>query len=125
MARQRPWIIEDSAIASPDQDRFDYRSVSRELFGIVRGSNQLLAVGLPGPFGSGKSSVVGLLADELRGDKNWAILHLSAERHSGSARARGLLYGLLDGAWRQDLGLLQVWVRLTCSTSQVPVLLAN
>ncbi|MER5835661.1 P-loop NTPase fold protein [Streptomyces sp. NPDC002130] len=103
MALRRPWIIEDSAIDSPDQDRFDHRSVSRELLDIVRGSTQPLAVGLLGPFGSGKSSVVRLLADELRGDKKWAILHLSAERHSGSARARGLLYGLLDEARRQRL----------------------
>ncbi|MFI6023673.1 P-loop NTPase fold protein [Streptomyces sp. NPDC051287] len=109
MARQRPWIIEDSAIASPDQDRFDHRSVSRELLDIVRGSTHPLAIGLLGPFGSGKSSVVRLLADELRGDKHWAILHLSAERHSGSARARGLLYGLLDEARRQDLITVKQW----------------
>ncbi|MFF3973273.1 P-loop NTPase fold protein [Streptomyces rubiginosohelvolus] len=103
MARRRSWIIEDSAINSPDQDRFDHQSVSRELLEIIRGSTQPLAVGLLGPFGSGKSSVVRLLADELRGDRSWAILHLSAERHSGSARARGLLYGLLDEAVRQKL----------------------
>ncbi|MFF5476731.1 P-loop NTPase fold protein [Streptomyces sp. NPDC012935] len=109
MARRRPWIIEDSAIDSPDQDRFDHRSVSRELLDIVRGSTQPLAVGLLGPFGSGKSSVVRLLADELRGDKKWAILHLSAERHSGSARARGLLYGLLDEAQRQRLITVGKW----------------
>ncbi|MFG2813146.1 P-loop NTPase fold protein [Streptomyces sp. NPDC048410] len=109
MARQRPWIIEDSAITSPDQDRFDHRSVSRELLGIVRGSTQPLAVGLLGPFGSGKSSVVRLMADELRDDESWAILHLSAERHNGSARARGLLYGLLDEARRQNLINIKQW----------------
>ncbi|MEV7032865.1 P-loop NTPase fold protein [Streptomyces sp. NPDC093272] len=109
MARQRPWIIEDSAIASSDQDRFDHLSVSRELLDIVRGSTQSLAVGLLGPFGSGKSSVVRLLADDLRGDTDWAILHLSAERHSGSARARGLLYGLLDEARRQNLITAGQW----------------
>ncbi|MGW3990404.1 P-loop NTPase fold protein [Streptomyces sp. NPDC004830] len=109
MARQRPWIIEDCAIASPDQDRFDHRSVSRELLDIVRGSTQPLAIGLLGPFGSGKSSVVRLLAAELEDDPKWAILHLSAERHSGPARARGLLYGLLDEAWRQSLIGLEQW----------------
>ncbi|WP_281154719.1 P-loop NTPase fold protein [Streptomyces sp. HYC2] len=109
MARQRPWVIEDCAIASPDEDRFDHRSVSRELLDIVRGSTQPLAIGLLGPFGSGKSSVVRLLAAELKDDPGWAILHLSAERHSGSARARGLLYGLLDEAWRQGLIGLEQW----------------
>ncbi|WP_443054911.1 P-loop NTPase fold protein [Streptomyces sp. IBSBF 2394] len=83
--------------------------MSRELLDIVRGSTQPLAIGLLGPFGSGKSSVVRLLAAELKDDPKWAILHLSAERHSGSARARGLLYGLLDEAWRQDLIGLEQW----------------
>lgn len=109
MARQRPWIVEDRAITSSDQDRFDHLSVSRELLEIIRGSTQPLAVGLLGPFGSGKSSVVRLLAEELKDDNGWAVLHLSAERHTGSARARGLLYGLLDEALRQGLISVEQW----------------
>ncbi|WTQ86091.1 KAP family NTPase [Streptomyces sp. NBC_00147] len=103
MAQPRPWIIEDSAIQSHDQDRFDHLSVAQELSTIVRHSHRPLAVGLLGPFGSGKSSVVRLLDAELKGDKNWAVVHLSAERHTGTARARGLLYGMLDDLERQGL----------------------
>ncbi|MFE3606681.1 P-loop NTPase fold protein [Streptomyces goshikiensis] len=103
MAQPRPWIIEDSAIASQEQDRFDHRSVARELSAIVRGSRAPLAIGLLGPFGTGKSSVVRLLDAELQGSRDWAVVHLSAERHSGTARVRGLLYSLLDDARRQGL----------------------
>ncbi|MCY0946698.1 P-loop NTPase fold protein [Streptomyces antarcticus] len=103
MTQPRPWIIEDSAIVSQEQDRFDHRSVARELSAIVRGSRDPLAIGLLGSFGSGKSSVVRLLDAELKGSRDWAVVHLSAERHSGTARARGLLYGLLDDARRQKL----------------------
>lgn len=109
MAPQRPWIIEDCAITSHEQDRFDHQSVARELLTIVRGSRQPLAVGLLGPFGSGKSSVVRLLDAELQGDKEWAVLHLSAERHTGTARARGLLYGVLDEALGKKLIKKEQW----------------
>ncbi|WP_432043492.1 P-loop NTPase fold protein [Streptomyces cadmiisoli] len=109
MAPQRPWIIEDCAITSHKQDRFDHQSVARELLTIVRGSRQPLAVGLLGPFGSGKSSVVRLLDAELQGDKEWAVLHLSAERHTGTARARGLLYGVLDEALGKKLIKKEQW----------------
>ncbi|MGW9369283.1 P-loop NTPase fold protein [Streptomyces xanthophaeus] len=109
MAPQRPWIIEDCAITSHEQDRFDHQSVARELLTIIRGSRQPLAVGLLGPFGSGKSSVVRLLDAELQGDKKWAVLHLSAERHTGTARARGLLYGVLDEALGKKLIKREQW----------------
>ncbi|MFK3730357.1 P-loop NTPase fold protein [Streptomyces sp. NPDC088090] len=109
MAQPRPWILEDSAIDSQEQDRFDHLSVARELSVILRGSRQSLAIGLLGPFGSGKSSVVRLLDAELKGNKDWAVVHLSAERHSGTARARGLLYGLLDDLKRQDLINDKTW----------------
>ncbi|WP_367205657.1 P-loop NTPase fold protein [Streptomyces virginiae] len=105
----RSWILEDSAIDSHDQDRFDHLSVARELSTILRGSQRSLAIGLLGPFGSGKSSVVRLLNAELKGNKAWAVVHLSAERHTGSARARGLLYGLLDDLKSQRLISQSTW----------------
>ncbi len=55
--------------------------------GVVRGSTQPLAVGLLGPFGRGKSSVVRLLAVELRDQDKWEILHLSAIKRPRGNRA--------------------------------------
>ncbi|MFD8079332.1 P-loop NTPase fold protein [Streptomyces sp. NPDC059718] len=103
MVPQDPWTIEDTAITRSDLDLFDHHSVSRQLSRIIRGSKESLAVGLLGPFGSGKSSVVRMLATELANNDQWAVLHVSAEHHSGVARARGLMYALLDDAHRQKL----------------------
>ncbi|MEU9420420.1 P-loop NTPase fold protein [Streptomyces sp. NPDC048272] len=76
--------------------------MTKQLSRIIRSSETSLAIGLIGPFGSGKSSVVQMLRNELRGP-DWAVLHVSAEHHSGVARARGLIYALLDDAHRLDL----------------------
>ncbi|MFF7356371.1 P-loop NTPase fold protein [Streptomyces filipinensis] len=103
MARQRSWAIEDIAIARSDQDLFDHRSVAQQLARTVKEVKQSLAVGLLGPFGSGKSSVVRLLTTELAVNDDWAVLHVSAEHHSGVARARALMYALLDAAHQKQL----------------------
>ncbi|MEU6300476.1 P-loop NTPase fold protein [Streptomyces erythrochromogenes] len=76
--------------------------MTKQLSRIIRSSETSLAIGLIGPFGSGKSSVVQMLRNELRGP-DWVVLHVSAEHHSGVARARGLIYALLDDAHRLDL----------------------
>ncbi|MER6126918.1 P-loop NTPase fold protein [Streptomyces sp. NPDC001795] len=94
------WIIEDVSIASQNEDRFDHTSVAREIADIARKSTHSLAIGLLGRYGTGKSSVVRLLHQELNG-RRWAVLQVSAERHTGVARGRGLLYGLIDEAHRQ------------------------
>lgn len=103
VARQTPWTIEDIAIARSDQDLFDHYSVAQQLSRTITATSQSLAIGLLGPFGSGKSSVVRLLTTELAVNREWAVLHVSAEHHSGVARARALMYALLDAAHQQEL----------------------
>ncbi|GAA3837572.1 P-loop NTPase fold protein [Streptomyces chiangmaiensis] len=100
MGRSDKWIIEDVSIATENEDRFDHTSVAREIADITRKSTHSLAIGLLGRYGTGKSSVVRLLHQELKG-RNRAVLQVSAERHTGVARGRGLLYGFLDEAHRQ------------------------
>ncbi|MFF2438768.1 P-loop NTPase fold protein [Streptomyces sp. NPDC058107] len=103
MAPQVPWTIEDIAIDRSDQDIFDHHSVARQLARTITAATQSLAIGLLGPFGSGKSSVVRLLTTELANNDKWAVLHVSAEHHSGVARARALMYALLDAALQNKL----------------------
>ncbi|MFI6494799.1 P-loop NTPase fold protein [Streptomyces sp. NPDC050564] len=103
MESPRPWAIEDVAIARSDQDLFDHRSVAEQLARTVRQTTGSMAVGLIGPFGSGKSSVVQLLTSELAVNPDWAVLHVSAEHHTGVARARALLYALLEAAHHKKL----------------------
>ncbi|BFV54934.1 hypothetical protein KCMC57_up00380 [Kitasatospora sp. CMC57] len=100
MSQSESWIVEDVSIETHAADQFDHASVAREIADIVRVSRHSLAIGLLGGYGTGKSSVVRLLREELGSNQRWAVLHVSAERHSGVARGRGLLYGLIDEARR-------------------------
>ncbi|MFD5724335.1 P-loop NTPase fold protein [Streptomyces sp. NPDC127036] len=77
--------------------------MAQQLARTVRDTTGSLAVGLIGPFGSGKSSVVRLLTTELAVNSEWAVLHVSAEHHSGVARARALMYALLEAAHQKKL----------------------
>ncbi|MYS71511.1 hypothetical protein GTY88_13915 [Streptomyces sp. SID5926] len=77
--------------------------MAQQLAHTVKDTTGSLAVGLIGPFGSGKSSVVHLLASELAVNSDWAVLHVSAEHHSGVARARALMYALLEAAHQKEL----------------------
>ncbi|MFF1710250.1 P-loop NTPase fold protein [Streptomyces sp. NPDC058268] len=95
--------MEDIAIGQSDQDLFDHHSVAQQLARTVKETTGSLAVGLIGPFGSGKSSVVRLLTTELAVNSDWAVLHVSAEHHSGVARARALMYALLQAAHQKEL----------------------
>ncbi|MET7972564.1 P-loop NTPase fold protein [Streptomyces mirabilis] len=95
--------MEDIAIGQSDQDLFDHHSVAQQLARTVKETTGSLAVGLIGPFGSGKSSVVRLLTTELAVNSDWAVLHVSAEHHSGVARARALMYALLEAAHQKEL----------------------
>ncbi|WP_399223615.1 hypothetical protein [Streptomyces sp. S1A1-3] len=105
MGQSDGWIIEDLSIATQNEDRFDHTSVAREIADIARKSTHSLAIGLLGRYGTSKSSVVRLLHEELAG-KKWTVLQVSAERHTGVARGRGLLYGLIDEAHRQGSDVL-------------------
>ncbi|MFD5125694.1 P-loop NTPase fold protein [Streptomyces sp. NPDC058385] len=96
-------MIEDIAIGEHRQDLFDHSSVARQLAKTIKAASQSMAIGLLGPFGSGKSSVVRLLTKELANNRRWAVLHVSAEHHSGVARARALMYALIDEAHQQKL----------------------
>ncbi|MEU3860598.1 P-loop NTPase fold protein [Streptomyces sp. NPDC028722] len=93
--------MEDIAIGQSDQDLFDHHSVAQQLARTVKETTGSLAVGLTGPFGSGKSSVVRLLTTELAVNSDWAVLHVSD--HSGVARARALMYALLEAAHQKEL----------------------
>ncbi|MEU9737241.1 P-loop NTPase fold protein [Streptomyces sp. NPDC048002] len=77
--------------------------MAEQLSRTIRHTTGSLAVGLIGPFGSGKSSVVQLLTNELAVNGDWAVLHVSAEHHTGVARARALLYALLEAAHHKKL----------------------
>ncbi|WP_326686101.1 MULTISPECIES: P-loop NTPase fold protein [unclassified Streptomyces] len=84
-------IIEDVAISQRDEDPFDHASVARELADITRNSKEALAIGLLGRYGTGKSSVVRLLKDELSNDIDYPSME--AEQLLAEVRTRQELPG--------------------------------
>lgn len=104
MANSRSWILPDTVIARRADDRLDLHSVAQELAEAVKSSTTSSAIGLLAPYGTGKSSVIRMAEGELAVNREWAVLRVSAENHSGIARARALLYSLLDAA--HDSGLI-------------------
>lgn len=64
------WVMRDDPIARPEQDRFEMRDVARRMARRFRenGLGQSgVSMGLIGPFGSGKTSIVNLIRQDLEG----------------------------------------------------------
>lgn len=99
-----PWFINDRAIEDPSLDAFGHQDLARQLAEIVRTVDAPATIGLIGGFGTGKSSIGNLLRAELRTDKDYCVVALSAEKHTGVARQRALLYSFAE-AVQEDAGV--------------------
>ncbi len=64
-------------------------------------------IGLLGPFGVGKSTVIEMLASGLKKDKNRAVVRISAERHETSGFHRSFLFALGESIVEEDLAKRQ------------------
>ncbi len=95
-ARER-WFVSDRAIQDKDEDLFDHNDVADQLADIVRTISAPATVGLLGSFGVGKSSVGRMLEKRLAGDPRRLTVRISAEKHSGVARQRALIYSVAEG----------------------------
>ena len=62
---ERGWS--DHEIAGADSDRFDFRDYAEVLAGRARKADTPLTIGLFGSWGSGKTSLMRLIAGELKG----------------------------------------------------------
>jgi hypothetical protein len=66
------WIHSKEVIQQPDQDHFGHLSLAKRMAGILLESNRsgdLASIGLMGPYGSGKSSLLNLVEHELKSQR--------------------------------------------------------
>jgi hypothetical protein len=91
-AGNETWVIKDEAIDSEDADRFDHAFVARQLAADVTTLTPPATIALLAPFGTGKSSVGKLLAEELKSTKTHSVVRFSAEKHTGIARQRAMVH---------------------------------
>jgi len=102
--QEQDWYLNDRPIGSVEEDRLGSVSVARTLNEAIESVEPPGMIGLLGGFGSGKSSVT-RLASSMLDRSRFDTVTVSADKHSGSARARNLVHavaGELQGYDRVD-----------------------
>lgn len=91
------WFLPDQPITDVAHDEFSHADVARNLAEMVRETQPPSIIGLLGPFGVGKSTVVELLAQQIKGSADLGIVRVSAEPHSEPAGLhRTLIYAVAE-----------------------------
>lgn len=100
----RSWFISDQAIEDARDDAFGHNDVAGQLVEMITSVTPPATIGLLGGFGTGKSSIGNLLSQRLKGHEKYAVVSLSAEKHSDAARQRALIYSFAE-ALEEDAGV--------------------
>jgi hypothetical protein len=97
------WFLPDEPVKDDAHDEFSHGDVARNLQEMVKEKSAPPIIGLLGPFGVGKSSVVELLSAQLTGSSELAVIRVSAERHSEpTGLHRTLLYAVGEALQNSD-----------------------
>ena len=88
------WFFDDRPIQEAEQDRLNYRSVARVLSNAIESAKPPCMIGLLAEFGRGKSSTTNIAAEMLQAKGEYDIVTVTADKHSGNARARNLVHGI-------------------------------
>ncbi|HZV75676.1 MAG TPA: P-loop NTPase fold protein [Conexibacter sp.] len=88
---QAPDLIPDRALKGDDQDHFNHQQIAARLADLIRNGEPPLNIALFGPWGSGKSSVAGLLEKELQGSDDVRLVRYDAWKYGGEALKRNFI----------------------------------
>ena len=88
------WFFDDRPIQEAEQDRLNYQSVARVLSNAIESAKPPCMIGLLAEFGRGKSSTTNITAEMLRTKGDYDVVTVTADKHSGNARARNLVHGI-------------------------------
>ena len=91
--RKRRWYLNDRPIDSVSADRLGSASVAKTIVKAIESVDPPCMIGLMGGFGSGKSSVT-RLASSMLDRSHFDSVTVSADKHSGSERARNLVHAI-------------------------------
>lgn len=117
------WFVADRPVTDLAQDAFSHADVADNLRLIIEQASpdERLMIGLLGPFGVGKSTVVRLLGRKFT-DPRFVVLRVSAERHELPGLHRSLIYAFAEELVEADgfdkSAVTKVLQRLEQKTSQ-------
>lgn len=99
-AKKRPegsWFVIDAPIGDVASDAFGHDDIADNLHRMVtEPTNHRRMIGLLGQFGVGKSTIIELLRGKLKGDKNFGLIRVSAERHEPVGFHRAAVYAFAE-----------------------------
>lgn len=103
-SQRSTWFLPDMPVSSPERDAFGHADVASNLEAMIttNRANRLL-IGLFGPFGVGKSTVIELLKHDLQG--NFRTLRISAERHEKPGFHRSFVFSFAEALQESQPGL--------------------
>lgn len=88
------WFIPDRPIRDPEKDEFSHETIAQVLIETVQDAVPPATIGLLGPFGAGKTSIVNLAVKRLRQSHPLDVVHVTADKHSGEARSRNIVHAV-------------------------------
>lgn len=90
--RDDPLFINGAGF-NPSEDAFNHAAYAKALFEILSHNEPPLSIGLFGPWGIGKSTVVGILEGLIKGDnkKRLKQIYFNAWKYSGDSFRRQFL----------------------------------
>lgn len=88
------WFFEDRAIGHVDDDRLDHQAVAAIVVKAVEAAKPPCMIGLLAEFGKGKTSTTNIAAAKLRESGRFDTATVSADKHSGNARARNIVHAI-------------------------------
>ena len=94
MPQDRAWFLSDRAIRSVDDDLLQCASVAETLVTAIESAEPPCMIGLLAGFGKGKSSTTNIASAMLAERGVFDAVTVTADKHSGSIRARNLVHAV-------------------------------
>lgn len=91
------WFVVDAPVGDVARDAFGHDDIADNLHRMItEPTNHRRMIGLLGQFGVGKSTIIELLREKLKGDKNLSLIRVSAERHEPVGFHRAAVYAFAE-----------------------------
>lgn len=90
----KSWFFTDRAISRVDDDRLNHASIAATLVNAIGSAEPPCMIGLLAEFGKGKSSTTNIAATMLKDSGEFDTVTVSADKHSGNARARNVVHAI-------------------------------